>query len=327
MLWWNANIAMLRAPLPAAASEASFGVWVRVMAYACEQECGGRLRGAALWGDRVWQVTCNVTADGVREAGELLRVDGDDVLVWGYPNARQSGLEALRREGAAGGSVKSSAKAQAARQNGRMSGRPRGLNRETQQSPTETQQKTHETQRAKPTGANSPSESMPKIPRESNKKESGGVGIGERSPVDDRSDVATTTTRIPDDPASPGIPEDDGAWLERLRKNWRGVDLDGELRRAGRHVRSRRGEGAQLSRRFFETEWLPRCAEPVVPLCGSVGRQSSIDIPEPEGWRACLAESKYGPGGALECNTWAGLPRDVKAYVCGQIEKGGIRNV
>ena len=326
MLWWNANIAMLRAPLPAAASEASFGVWVRVMAYACEQECGGRLRGAALWGDRVWQVTCNVTADGVHEAGELLRVDGDDILVWGYPNAQQNGLEARRSKGAAGGGARSNAKAQAARQNGRLGGRPRGLNRENRNNPTVSQQKTDETQLAKPTGDDFPSETTPKNPREGNVMKSGGVCTGEREPACDRSGATTTTTRISHDPASPGIPEDDGAWLERLRKNWRGVDLDGELRRAGRHVRSRRGEGAQLSRRFFETEWLPRCAEPVVPLCGPVGRRDTSDIPEPEGWRACLAESKYGPGGALECSTWAGLPRDVKAYVCGQIEKGGVCN-
>lgn len=37
-------------------------------------------------------------------------------------------------------------------------------------------------------------------------------------------------------------------------------------------------------------------------------------IPEPNGWREMLENSKYGPGGAFEAKTWGELPRDIQAH-------------
>jgi hypothetical protein len=101
--WINLHIpSVIRSPEFIGSSPAERGTWVCVLAYACEIECGGRLVGAAGWKDRQWQQACGVTMREVRAAGRLLQVDGLDVMVNGYPIAKEREVVAKRGAGAQG---------------------------------------------------------------------------------------------------------------------------------------------------------------------------------------------------------------------------------
>jgi len=107
MDWINLHIpSALRSEAYIGSSPAERGTWLSVLAYACEVECSGRLGGAASWKDRQWQQTCGVTLREVRAAWRLLRVDGDDVVVNGYPLAAERQVVAGRKHGKAGAMVR-----------------------------------------------------------------------------------------------------------------------------------------------------------------------------------------------------------------------------
>lgn len=287
---------MFRAPIPAAASTAAFGTWVRVLGYACEQECGGIIRGAAKWSDRQWIAACNVTAQDIRDAPGVLSVSGDDVVVWGYPTLREASVAAARLEGVAGGRVKSEAKAHAARMNGRLGGRPRhdGGNPEKPNTnptePTGTQRaepNCGETERARP-GPN---------PREEKDKERC---------------VCETDTHTVQKEAEESPAETWDTWCDRLRREWPHVALERELERAQKYVRDKRGPDALLARPFFEAYWLPRCE---TSSSATECRKREGTEPEIAGWQAVVAESIWGSGKANEAKTWADLPPVVRDFV------------
>lgn len=128
MDWLNLHIPThIRHPAFIGSSPAERGTWLCVLAYGVEIECGGRLTGAANWKDRQWQQACGVTLREVRAADRLLRVDGHDVVINGYPSAKETEVQQKRLLG--GGT--SERKAVAARMNGSKGGRPK-------QKPTET---------------------------------------------------------------------------------------------------------------------------------------------------------------------------------------------
>jgi hypothetical protein len=103
MDWLNLHIpTALRSPEYIGSSPAERGTWLSVLAYAAEIECGGRLIGAAAWKDRQWQQACGVTLKEMRAAARLLRMDGDDVLVNGYPVAKETQVRQARGIGMAG---------------------------------------------------------------------------------------------------------------------------------------------------------------------------------------------------------------------------------
>lgn len=103
MDWLNIHIpTVIRSPAYVGSSPAERGAWLSVMAYACEIECGGRIVGAARWKDRQWQQACGVTLREVRAADRLLAVDGDDVLVNGYPLEKQKQVVQARGVAKAG---------------------------------------------------------------------------------------------------------------------------------------------------------------------------------------------------------------------------------
>lgn len=58
----------------------------------------------------------------------------------------------------------------------------------------------------------------------------------------------------------------------------------------------------------------PRKQTPVVAMNPASSAKIESE-PEPSGWRAMIAESKYGPGGVFEVQTWADLPEPVRAFV------------
>ena len=103
MDWLNLHISTtVRSPEYVGSSPAERGTWVSVLAYACEIECGGRLVGAAAWKDRQWQQSCGVTLREVRTASRLMRFEGDDLLINGYPAAKENQVRQARGVGMAG---------------------------------------------------------------------------------------------------------------------------------------------------------------------------------------------------------------------------------
>jgi len=126
MEWINLHIpSQIRHPAYIGSSPAERGTWISVLAYACEIECGGRLVGAATWKDRQWQQSCGVTKREVMDSDRLLTIDGDDVIVNGYPEKKEAIVRENRKNGHLGGVMKTQAKTQAARTNGALGGRPR----------------------------------------------------------------------------------------------------------------------------------------------------------------------------------------------------------
>ncbi len=109
----------MRSPTVALASHEALGTWLRVLAYCCEQENGGRIVGAADWNDRAWMIAGGVTTLDVAGAVPLLSRDGKDIIVSMYPNEKQKEVEKNRVSASKGGSKKTQAKTQASRSNGK----------------------------------------------------------------------------------------------------------------------------------------------------------------------------------------------------------------
>lgn len=124
MNWLNLRTEQLRSPTVAQASHEALATWLRVITYCCEQENGGRITGAAQWGDRAWMVACGVSALEVAGATPLLSREGEDILVSMYPLDKQKEVAKDRLNGKRGGRCKTQAKTQASRQNGTQGGRP-----------------------------------------------------------------------------------------------------------------------------------------------------------------------------------------------------------
>lgn len=103
MDWLNLHIpTVIRSPEYVGSSPAERGTWLSVLAYACEIECGGRLVGAGDWKDRQWQQACGVTLREVRAADRLMRFDGHDLVINGYPMAKEKQVRQARGVGMAG---------------------------------------------------------------------------------------------------------------------------------------------------------------------------------------------------------------------------------
>lgn len=103
MDWLNIHIAkQIRSPAAIGSAPSELGTWVRVLAYCCEQENGGRIAGGASWKDRQWQQTCAVTIRELRSADRLIRFDGSDVVVNGYPVEKEAEVQRARRRASAG---------------------------------------------------------------------------------------------------------------------------------------------------------------------------------------------------------------------------------
>jgi hypothetical protein len=102
MEWLNIHISTLRSPEFIGSDPTERATWLCVLGYSVEQENGGRMTGAALWKDRQWQQACGVTLREVRGAYRLLKADGDDILVNGYPTAKEKQVRQARSVALAG---------------------------------------------------------------------------------------------------------------------------------------------------------------------------------------------------------------------------------
>jgi hypothetical protein len=97
MQWLNIHIAkQLRCPACVGSSPSELGTWLLCLAYCCEQENGGRIAGAAKWKDRQLQRAIGITLAEVRAADRLLTLEGDDILVNGYPDTKVANVQRLR---------------------------------------------------------------------------------------------------------------------------------------------------------------------------------------------------------------------------------------
>lgn len=103
MNWLNLRTSWLREPEFIGSEPAARAAWLCVLSYCCEMENGGRITGARAWKDRQWQQTCGVTLEEVQSAGALIGWDGDDAMIWRYPEEKQAEVEAKREAGRRGG--------------------------------------------------------------------------------------------------------------------------------------------------------------------------------------------------------------------------------
>lgn len=90
MEWLNIHRAFLSGPAFIGSSPAERGTWVCVAGWSVGQENGGRIVGGATWKERQWQQACGVTLREVKAATKLLTIEGDDVLVGGYPSDQET---------------------------------------------------------------------------------------------------------------------------------------------------------------------------------------------------------------------------------------------
>jgi hypothetical protein len=103
MHWMNIRTELLRTPDFANAKKGAIETWLRVLAYCCEQENGGRLAGACEWTDRAWMMTCGVTKSEVEDSKPLLYDDAVDWFVAEYPVDKEAEVQAKREGGRVGG--------------------------------------------------------------------------------------------------------------------------------------------------------------------------------------------------------------------------------
>lgn len=61
------------------------GTWFSLLVWCCQQENGGIIEGCRSWGDRRWMQSCGVTVAEVAKPCELFTWDGDDLIVFFYP--------------------------------------------------------------------------------------------------------------------------------------------------------------------------------------------------------------------------------------------------
>lgn len=118
MDWINIHTSMLRAPEYLGSEPTARATWLNVLSWCCTQENSGRIRNCRAWKDRQWQQLCGVMEQEINSAEPLLCWDGNDLLVWGYPVAKQTEVQQDRINGAKGGQSRSEAKIQASRANG-----------------------------------------------------------------------------------------------------------------------------------------------------------------------------------------------------------------
>ncbi|MCC6414605.1 MAG: hypothetical protein IT582_01675 [Opitutaceae bacterium] len=78
-------IRALRAPEYIGSDPIERATWLNLIAYCCEQENGGVIAGAALWKDRQWLFACGSTRRQIQRAGNLLRWDGNNLVVLLFP--------------------------------------------------------------------------------------------------------------------------------------------------------------------------------------------------------------------------------------------------
>lgn len=125
MNYLNLSMQILDSPEVIGCEPIDRATWLFLLRYCAGQENSGRIAGCRQWADRKWQQLARITKEEVMRECELWSWDGDDLVVWGYPQEKQAEIAMLREAGRSGGMAKTQAKTEAARLNGSSGGRPK----------------------------------------------------------------------------------------------------------------------------------------------------------------------------------------------------------
>jgi len=103
MDWINIHTSVLDSAEFLTAEPVDRGTWLCLQRYCCGQENGGRIIGAAVWKDRIWQQLAGVTLREVRRASQLWNWVGEDLVVSFYNTETEKKIQRNREVGASGG--------------------------------------------------------------------------------------------------------------------------------------------------------------------------------------------------------------------------------
>lgn len=103
MNWLNIEVGTIRRPEYVGSDPEQRATWWNLMAYCAEQENGGVIIGGLNWKCRRWQQTCGVMRVEVEESCDLWSIDGENVVIWGYPSTKESEVKTKRESGSKGG--------------------------------------------------------------------------------------------------------------------------------------------------------------------------------------------------------------------------------
>jgi hypothetical protein len=109
MNWINIETHRLRAPEYIGSEPKERATWLNLLGFCCEQENSGIISDCKAWKDRMWQQVCGVLLKEVQAETSLWSWDGDDLILWGYPQEKESEVRGKRL---------------IARENGKRGGRP-----------------------------------------------------------------------------------------------------------------------------------------------------------------------------------------------------------
>lgn len=110
MNWLNLNVQTLDSPQFIGSEPTDRATWLCLLRYCMGQENGGTIIDCADWKDRKWQQLVRITKDEIARESELWMWDGESVIVWGYPNDKESEVQERRER---------------AKTNGKNGGRPK----------------------------------------------------------------------------------------------------------------------------------------------------------------------------------------------------------
>ena len=113
MRWLNIEIANLRSPAFVGAEPVERATWLSLLAYCCDQENGGVIKGCREWKDRQWQMTCGVMASEVIAEAQLWAWRGSDLRIAYYPLAKEAEVQAKRDFASRGGRASGEARREA----------------------------------------------------------------------------------------------------------------------------------------------------------------------------------------------------------------------
>lgn len=116
MDWLNIHSSTLDSEEFVGADMIERGTWLCLQRFCIGQENGGVIKGGRLWKDRQWQQLVRVTKREVLRPARLWEWDGDNLVLFFYPVAKENEVREKR---------------DTARTNGRLGGRPKKNPKET----------------------------------------------------------------------------------------------------------------------------------------------------------------------------------------------------
>ena len=265
MNWLNLRTELLHSTEFIGCHPTRRATWLSLSLWCASQENGGIVSGGANWPDRQWQQTCGVTKDEATDSCDLFRVDGADVVLWGYNTEKEAEVQE-RREWA--------------RENGRKGGRPRKSASEEPTPVSENNQHRYQHPKAEGEGEGEGEGERDGEPEatQNEKKEVQEETAGPASPPASVAvEPLTLTSEPPAKPSKAKRPpkhpaQTDAEWLASLAASpaYAGLDVPREHAKAAEWCRVRR---QTLSRQRF-INWLNRADKPLTTAPNGHSRRS-----------------------------------------------------